>query len=151
MVVVAPYDGPPHVAIQIVRGTNCCRTHPVHTADVSMVGATGGRAATDAASASGTPATQAIGRIAHALRVQMELDFGEVCPSFALANAIVACFGEIYVVGTGMVSFLTFAHAPAMEKPGWRVTFFWSHAPDDWNFLERLGLVHRDKLEGVEA
>jgi hypothetical protein len=83
--------------------------------------------------------------------VQTELDFGEVCPSLALARAIVACFGEIYVVGTGMVSFLTFADAPATEEPRWRVTFFWSHAPDDWNFLERLGLVHRDRLEAVET
>jgi hypothetical protein len=150
MVEMAAFDESRHVAVQIVHVTNGGRTHALDP-DVPMAGPARGRAATDGAAASGTLVAQAIGRMAPALGVQTELDLGAVCPSLALAKAIVACFGAIYVVGTGMVSFLTFADAPAMEKPGWRVTFFWSHAPDDWNFLERLGLVHRDRLEGVGA
>ena len=138
-----------HMALQILRATTACRIIAID-ADPAQLSAAKGHGA-DETVLSDAHATQAILQMTDGLGAQAVFDFVGVSSTLALANAIVANYGALIVVGLGMGSFQLVADVPPSGKPKWGVTLIRPYGATRRDIFEVIGLMQNGKLKaGLE-
>jgi propanol-preferring alcohol dehydrogenase len=144
-VAVIGVGGLGHMALQILRATTACRILAVDT-DAARLKAAKAHGA-DEAVTSDAHAAAAIMELTDGLGAQAVFDFVGVTPTLTLANAIVATYGALVLVGLGAGSLPLVADAPPAGRPKWGVTLIRPYGATNRDIYEVIGLAQRGKLK----
>ena len=145
IVAVIGVGGLGHMAVQILRATTSCRIVAIDT-DATRLNAAKVLGADDTV-ASDADAAEKIMQLTDGLGVQAVFDFVGTNPTLALANAIVAPYGALIVVGLGRGSFLAVADAPPTGMPKWGVSLIRPYGGTHRDIFEVIGLAQRGRLK----
>lgn len=143
-VAVIGVGGLGHMAVQILRATTSCRILAIDS-DPSHLAAARGLGADDTV-VSDAHAGHSILALTDGLGVEAVFDFVGVTATLALANAIVATYGVLVVVGLGGGTGPIVADAPPAGAPRWGVTVIRPYGATNRDILETIGLAQRGKL-----
>ncbi|MEO7734881.1 MAG: alcohol dehydrogenase catalytic domain-containing protein [Kofleriaceae bacterium] len=144
-VAVIGVGGLGHMALQILRATTACRIIAIDT-DEGRLGSAKAHGADDVVR-SDAHAAETIVQMTAGLGVQAVFDFAGVSPTLALANAIVANYGALVIVGLGAGSATVIADAPPAGSPRWGVTLIRPYGATNRDIFEVIGLAQRGKLK----
>lgn len=144
-VVVIGVGGLGHMALQILRATTACRIVAVDT-DADRLAAAK-RHGADECVRSDASALAALMQLTDGLGASVVFDFAGVSPTLALANAAVATYGAVVLVGLGAGAFSVVADAPPAGQPRWGVTLVRPYGATTRDIFETIGLAQRGKLK----
>ncbi len=144
-VVVIGVGGLGHMALQILRATTACRLIAVDT-DAGRLNASRAHGADDTV-LSDAHAAATLLQMTGGLGAQVVFDFAGVSPTLALANAVVATYGALVMVGLGTGSLSVVADAPPAGAPKWGVTLIRPYGATSRDIFEVIGLAQQGKLK----
>lgn len=146
-VAVIGVGGLGHMALQILRATTGCRIVAIDN-DAGRLAAARRYGADDTVVSDGH-AGASILALTDGLGVEAVFDFAGVTATLALANAIVATYGMIVVVGLGAGSLEVVADAPPTGAPRWGVSVVRPYGATNRDIVEVIGLAQRGRIKAT--
>ena len=143
-VAVIGVGGLGQMALQILRATTACRIIAIDSVAERLAIAT--QHGADDTVLSETHAANTILEMTRGLGAEAVFDFAGVTPTLALANAIVASYGALVIVGLGGGALPIVADAPPAGQPKWGVTTIRPYGATNRDIHEVIGLAQRGKL-----